>query len=222
MGGVGTKPWRSHEAEAALIGKPADAAISARPLKLRWPSAKPRKTMHSKWNWPSAAWYARSNLQLHRCNRRRIKWRRKHFPHAGGIIGAAVPRIDGPLKTTGTARYAVDHDFPGLVHAVAVQSTIGKGRIRSLDASAAEKMPGVLLVLHHGNLENVYRTFPHRGRRQHEPRRGPLLKTTRSTTGVSMSRWSWPKRWSRPLPGPTRCAWSTKLELPDVRTEPRR
>ena len=26
MGGVGTRPWRSHEAEAALIGKPADAA----------------------------------------------------------------------------------------------------------------------------------------------------------------------------------------------------
>jgi xanthine dehydrogenase YagR molybdenum-binding subunit len=83
------------------------------------------------------------------------------FPNAGGIIGAAVPRIDGPLKTSGTARYAVDHDFPGLVHAVAVQSTIGSGRISSLDASAAEKIPGVLLVLHHGNLENVYRFFPH-------------------------------------------------------------
>jgi xanthine dehydrogenase YagS FAD-binding subunit len=26
MGGVGTKPWRSHEAEAALIGRPANAA----------------------------------------------------------------------------------------------------------------------------------------------------------------------------------------------------
>ena len=39
------------------------------------------------------------------------------FPHAS-IIGAAVPRIDGPLKTSGTARYAVDHDIPGLVHAV--------------------------------------------------------------------------------------------------------
>lgn len=26
MGGVGTKPWRSHEAEAALMGKPANAA----------------------------------------------------------------------------------------------------------------------------------------------------------------------------------------------------
>ncbi len=83
------------------------------------------------------------------------------FPNASGIIGAAVPRIDGPLKTSGTARYAVDHDFPGLVHAVPVQSTIGNGRIRSLDASTAEKIPGVLLVLHHGNLENVYRFFPH-------------------------------------------------------------
>jgi xanthine dehydrogenase YagR molybdenum-binding subunit len=78
---------------------------------------------------------------------------------AANIIGAAVPRIDGPLKTTGTARYAVDHDFPNLVHAVAVQSTIGKGRIKSLDVSAAEKMPGVLLVFHHRNIEKVYRLF---------------------------------------------------------------
>ena len=83
------------------------------------------------------------------------------LPNAASIIGAAVPRIDGPLKTTGTARYALDHDFPGLVHAIAVQATIGKGRIRSLDASAAEKMTGVLVVLHHDNMDKVYRTFPH-------------------------------------------------------------
>jgi xanthine dehydrogenase YagR molybdenum-binding subunit len=80
---------------------------------------------------------------------------------AARSIGAAVPRIDGPVKTTGTARYAVDHDFPGLVHAVAVQSTIASGRIQKLDVSAAEKMPGVLLVIHHGNMEKVYRLFPH-------------------------------------------------------------
>jgi xanthine dehydrogenase YagR molybdenum-binding subunit len=83
------------------------------------------------------------------------------IPQGAGIIGAAVPRIDGPLKTTGSARYSLDHDFPGLVHAVAVQSTIGKGRIRSLDVSAAERMPGVLTILHHRNMGNVYRTFPH-------------------------------------------------------------
>ena len=82
------------------------------------------------------------------------------IPQGAAIIGAAVPRIDGPLKTTGTARYSLDRNFPNLAHGVLVQSTIGKGRIRSLDASAAENMPGVLLVLHHGNLQNVYRTFP--------------------------------------------------------------
>lgn len=30
LGGVGTKPWRSHEAEKALMGKPADAVMFAR------------------------------------------------------------------------------------------------------------------------------------------------------------------------------------------------
>jgi len=83
------------------------------------------------------------------------------LPTPANIIGAAVPRIDGPLKTSGTARYAVDYDFPGLVHAVAVQATIGNGRIRTLDTSTAEKMPGVLQVFHHGNMEGVYRLFPH-------------------------------------------------------------
>ena len=83
-----------------------------------------------------------------------------NLPHGADIIGAVVPRIDGALKTTGTAIYAVDHHFPHLAHAVAVQSTIGKGRIRFLDASDAEKMPGVVLVLHHGNMEGVFRTFP--------------------------------------------------------------
>lgn len=83
------------------------------------------------------------------------------LPQAAAIIGAVVPRIDGPLKTSGKARYAVDHNFPGLAHAVAIQATIGKGKIRSLDTSAAEKMPGVLLILHHGRIDGVYRFYPH-------------------------------------------------------------
>src|SRR5271166_3652765 len=45
-------------------------------------------------------------------------------PPPSAIIGADVPRIDGPLKTTGTARYASDYNFPGLVYAVPVRSTI--------------------------------------------------------------------------------------------------
>ena len=76
------------------------------------------------------------------------------------IIGAAVPRIDGPLKTTGTAQYAADWHFDRMVHAVPVQSTIASGTLKKLDLSVAEKMPGVLLVLHHGNIGELYRTVP--------------------------------------------------------------
>src|SRR5579875_441511 len=73
------------------------------------------------------------------------------------IIGAAQPRIDGPFKTTGTARYAADHNFPGLVYAYPVTSTVAHGRITSLDASAAERMRGVRMVLHHGDIGPLFR-----------------------------------------------------------------
>ena len=86
------------------------------------------------------------------------------------IIGTGVPRVDGPLKTTGTARYASDYNFPGLVYAVPVCSTIANGKIRSLDTSMAEGLPGVLTVLHHGNFGPVFRMPPGRGGRVSEDR----------------------------------------------------
>lgn len=73
------------------------------------------------------------------------------------IIGAALPRIDGPLKTTGKALYASDYNFPNMVYAVPVCATIASGKIRRIDSSDAEEMPGVLLVLHHGNIMPLYR-----------------------------------------------------------------
>ena len=43
MGGVGTKPWRSHEAEAALMGKPANAASFKAAAEAALAKAKPQK-----------------------------------------------------------------------------------------------------------------------------------------------------------------------------------
>ncbi|WP_109488302.1 xanthine dehydrogenase family protein molybdopterin-binding subunit [Occallatibacter savannae] len=77
-----------------------------------------------------------------------------------GIIGRPTPRIDGPLKTTGAAKYATDFHIDGMAYAVPFVSSIASGRIRNLDTSAAEKMPGVLLVLHRGNIGQLYRTVP--------------------------------------------------------------
>ncbi len=76
------------------------------------------------------------------------------------ILGTATPRIDGPLKTTGTAQYAADFHFERMAHAVPVNASIASGRIRRIDASAAQQMPGVLLVLHHSNIGPLYRTAP--------------------------------------------------------------
>ncbi|HTB97609.1 MAG TPA: xanthine dehydrogenase family protein molybdopterin-binding subunit [Terracidiphilus sp.] len=76
------------------------------------------------------------------------------------VVGVSTPRIDGPLKTTGSAQYAADFHFERMAHAVAVGAAIPSGRIRSLDASTAQRMPGVLLVLHHGNIGPLYRTAP--------------------------------------------------------------
>src|SRR5262252_7319062 len=76
------------------------------------------------------------------------------------IIGNPTPRIDGPLKTTGAAQYSADFHFERMAYAVPVCATIASGRVARLDTADAEKMPGVLLVLHHGNIGPLYRTVP--------------------------------------------------------------
>ena len=80
---------------------------------------------------------------------------------AASIIGSSIPRIDGPLKTSGTAKYSSDHNFPGMVFAVPVCATIGKGRIRTLDTSAATSMRGVRRIYSHGKVPPLYRPVPH-------------------------------------------------------------
>lgn len=68
-----------------------------------------------------------------------------------GLIGAQVSRIDGPLKVRGAARFAAEVELPGMVYASLAYSTIPKGRIATLDVSAAREAPGVLLVMTHRN-----------------------------------------------------------------------
>jgi xanthine dehydrogenase YagR molybdenum-binding subunit len=76
------------------------------------------------------------------------------------IIGTAVPRVDGRLKTSGGAMYSADYNFPEMVYLVPVCSSIARGKITRLDASDAEQMPGVLRVMYHGNLPTLYRPIP--------------------------------------------------------------
>ncbi|MGI8431854.1 MAG: xanthine dehydrogenase family protein molybdopterin-binding subunit, partial [Chthoniobacterales bacterium] len=63
------------------------------------------------------------------------------------ILGPARSRVDGPLKVTGQAKYAVEFEIPRCVHAWPVVSNIAKGSITAFDTKAAESAPGVLKVL---------------------------------------------------------------------------
>ncbi|MCL1634918.1 xanthine dehydrogenase family protein molybdopterin-binding subunit [Luteimonas sp. SX5] len=65
------------------------------------------------------------------------------------VVGKPTDRIDGPLKTTGTAPYAYErHDVaPNQAYGYVVGATIAKGRIVSIDTGAAQKAPGVLAVV---------------------------------------------------------------------------
>ncbi|WP_327342869.1 xanthine dehydrogenase family protein molybdopterin-binding subunit [Streptomyces europaeiscabiei] len=72
-------------------------------------------------------------------------------PQPQAAVGAPLSRVDGRLKVTGKAEYAAEHDIKGVVHAVIVDASVGRGRISSIDTRAAEKHAGVLRVIHHGN-----------------------------------------------------------------------
>lgn len=71
------------------------------------------------------------------------------------LVGQPVDRVDGRLKVTGQARYAAEFSYPGLVHGVSLGSTVAAGRVRDIDTTAAEKAPGVLLVLTHKNVPKM-------------------------------------------------------------------
>ena len=70
----------------------------------------------------------------------------------GGVVGKPLDRVDGRLKVTGGARYAYEiQQGNGTLYGFVVEASIGKGKIKSIDTRAAEKAPGVALVLTHHN-----------------------------------------------------------------------
>src|ERR1700719_3983414 len=79
------------------------------------------------------------------------------MPQGSSVIGKDITRIDGVMKVTGAAKYGVEYQLENMAWSVGVGSTIGTGRIARIDSSEAEKMPGVLAVLHHGNTEKLFR-----------------------------------------------------------------
>ena len=64
-------------------------------------------------------------------------------------------RADGPDKVTGRARYAFEYPVDGAAYAWAVPSVIARGTIRSVDATGALAVPGVLAVITADNVPRL-------------------------------------------------------------------
>jgi len=65
------------------------------------------------------------------------------------VIGKATDRIEGPLKTTGTAPYAYEHHdaVANPAYGYIVGAAVAKGRIAAMDLAAARAAPGVLAIV---------------------------------------------------------------------------
>ena len=63
------------------------------------------------------------------------------------IIGRSRPRLDTAGKVDGSAEFGIDVKLPGMLYAALAQCPVLGGTAKTLDSSAAEKMPGVRKVL---------------------------------------------------------------------------
>ena len=62
------------------------------------------------------------------------------------LIGKRLTRIDGPAKSTGTAKYSYDINRRGMLFAKVLRCPHAHARITSIDVSVAKSMPGVRAV----------------------------------------------------------------------------
>jgi len=68
------------------------------------------------------------------------------WPKKPRIIGTRVPRLDGPEKATGRAKYSFDINRKGMLHAMILRCPLAHAKIDVLDVKGAEQAPGVKAI----------------------------------------------------------------------------
>src|SRR2546427_572073 len=61
-------------------------------------------------------------------------------------VGTRTKRKEDPRLITGSSTYVDDVKLPGLLHVAVVRSMHAHAKIKSIDVSAAQKLPGVVAV----------------------------------------------------------------------------
>ena len=63
------------------------------------------------------------------------------------VLGVSVPRLDGPEKVTGKAKFGADIYLPRMLHGKILRSRYPHARIHSIRTEKAERLPGVKAVV---------------------------------------------------------------------------
>ncbi len=63
------------------------------------------------------------------------------------LLGKPYPRVDGADKVSGKAKYSYDIQLPGMLYGRILRSPYPHAKIKSVDASKVEALPGVKAVL---------------------------------------------------------------------------
>lgn len=71
------------------------------------------------------------------------------WPRNTKTVGTSPPRIDAYERVSGSALYTVDVSFPDMLHAAILRCPHPHARVRRIDTSRAERMPGVRAVMTH-------------------------------------------------------------------------
>ena len=69
------------------------------------------------------------------------------WPENPRLINTRIPRLDGMAKATGKAKYPSDVRPEGTLFGVMLYSPYAHAKVKSIDISAAEKMPGVKAII---------------------------------------------------------------------------
>jgi putative selenate reductase molybdopterin-binding subunit len=85
------------------------------------------------------------------------------------VVGQPVHKQDAAALAQGAPSYVEDLLPRGCLYARVLRSPHAHARIKSLDVSAAEKLPGVKAVIHHKNVPRVMRTTAGQGAPEPSP-----------------------------------------------------
>ena len=73
------------------------------------------------------------------------------------VLGKPTNRYEGPLKTTGTARYAYEHNdaVPNAAYGYVLGAAIAKGTITGINLRRAKASPGVLGIVTFQDVQRI-------------------------------------------------------------------